>query len=91
MPGFYAFVTRKMKNGQGFFPDQKMSRAEALKAYTYNGAYAAFEESIKGSLTVGNLADIAVLSNDIMTVPEEDILTTEVLFTIVGGQVLFKR
>jgi predicted amidohydrolase YtcJ len=91
MPGFYAFVTRKTKDGEAFFPDQRMSRAEALKAYTYNGAYASFEESVKGSLAVGKLADIAILSKDIMTVPDEEILATEVVYTIVGGKVLFKR
>jgi len=91
MPGFYAFVARKMKNGEPFFPDQRMSRAEALKAYTYNGAYAAFEENTKGSLAAGRLADIAVLSKDIMSIPEEEILTTEVLYTIVGGKVLYKK
>jgi len=91
MPGFYAFVTRKMKSGESFFPDQKMSRAEALKAYTLNGAYAAFEESSKGSLAPGKLADIAVLSKDIMTIPEQEILTTEVLYTIVGGKVAYGK
>jgi predicted amidohydrolase YtcJ len=91
MPGFYSFVTRKMKNGEAFFPDQRLSRAEALRAYTINGAYAAFEENIKGSLAVGKLADIAVLSKDIMTIPEEEILTTEVVYTVVGGQVKYKK
>jgi hypothetical protein len=91
MPGFYAFVTRKMKNGETFFPDQRLSRAEALKAYTLNGAYASFEENIKGSVAVGKLADIAVLSKDIMTVPEDEILSTEVLYTIVGGNVMYKK
>jgi predicted amidohydrolase YtcJ len=91
MPGFYAFVTRMLKTGEAFYPDQRLTRAEALKAYTYNGAYASFEEEIKGSLAVGKLADIAVLSNDIMSVPEAEILTTEVLYTIVGGKVMFKR
>jgi predicted amidohydrolase YtcJ len=83
--GFYAFVTRKMKSGESFFPDQKMSRAEALKAYTLNGAYAAFEESSKGSLAPGKLADIAVLSKDIMTIPDQEILTTECSH-VVGGR-----
>jgi predicted amidohydrolase YtcJ len=91
MPGFHAFVTRKTKSGEPFFPDQKISRAEALKAYTLNGAYAAFEESSKGSLAPGKLADIAVLSKDIMTIPEQEILTTEVLYTIVGGKVAYKK
>jgi predicted amidohydrolase YtcJ len=91
MPGFYAFVTRKTKSGEPFFPDQKMSRAEALAAYTLNGAYAAFEESSKGSLAPGKLADIAVLSKDLVTIPEQEILTTEVLYTIVGGKVAYRK
>ncbi len=91
IPGYYALVTRKMKNGQAFYPDQRMNREEALKAYTLNGAYAAFEEQIKGSLAAGKLADITILSKDILTIPEDDILKTEVLYTIVGGKVAFKK
>jgi predicted amidohydrolase YtcJ len=91
IPGFYALVTRKMKNGQAFFGDQRMTRKEALRAYTLNGAYASFEEGIKGSLTPGKLADITVLSQDIMTVPEEEILKTQVVMTIVGGKILYKK
>ncbi|MDW7761728.1 MAG: amidohydrolase [Acidobacteriota bacterium] len=91
IPSFYATVTRKMKDGQAFFPDQKMTREEALRSYTLNGAYAAFEEDIKGSLVPGKLADITVLSKDIMTVPEDEILNAEVLYTIVGGKILYKK
>jgi predicted amidohydrolase YtcJ len=91
MPGFYAAVTRKTKDGAAFYPGQRMTRDEALKAYTINGAYAAFEEGIKGSLTPGKLADIAVLSRDIMTCPEDEIPGTEVLYTIVGGKILFRK
>jgi len=91
IPNFYALVTRKMKNGQAFYPDQKMTREEALKAYTINGAYAAFEENIKGSLATGKLADITILSKDILTIPEDEILQAEVLYTIVGGKVLYKK
>ncbi len=91
IPGFYALVTRKMKNGQAFYPDQRMNREEALKAYTLNGAYAAFEENTKGSLASGKLADITILSKDILTIPEDEILSTEVLYTIVGGKVLYKK
>jgi predicted amidohydrolase YtcJ len=87
---FYAAVTRKMKDGNVFFGDQKMTREEALRSYTLNGAYASFEENIKGSLTPGKLADITVLSKDIMTIPEDEILSTEVLYTIVGGKVLYQ-
>jgi predicted amidohydrolase YtcJ len=91
MSCFYAAVTRRMKDGSAFFPGQKMSREEALRAYTINGALAAFEEGIKGSLTAGKLADITVLSKDILTSPEEEIRTAEVLMTIVGGKVLFRK
>ena len=85
---FYASVTRKMKDGRVFFGDQKMTREEALRSYTVNGAYAAFEEDIKGSLTPGKLADITVLSKDILIIPDDEILSTRVLYTIVGGKIL---
>ena len=91
MANFYAAVTRKPKDGAAFFPDQRMSREEALRSYTWNGAYAGFEESLKGSLMPGKLADITVLARDILTCPEEDIPGTEVLYTIVGGKVLYYR
>ncbi len=88
---FYATVSRKLKDGSVFYPDQRMTREEALRSYTINAAYAAFQEDILGSLTPGKLADITVLSKDIMTVPEDEILTTEVMYTIVGGKVLFQK
>ena len=87
---YYSTVTRRLKDGSVFYGDQKMSRMEALKSYTINGAYAAFEEGIKGSLAPGKLADITVLSNDILTVPDEDIRSARVLYTIVGGTVLYE-
>jgi predicted amidohydrolase YtcJ len=88
---FYALVTRKMKNGRVFYGDQCMTREEALRAYTINGAYAEFAENIKGSLTPGKLADLTVLSKDLLTIPEDEILSTEVLYTIVGGKILYQR
>ena len=91
MANFHATITRKTKDGSVFYGDQKMSRAEALKSYTWNAAYAAKEESLKGSLTVGKLADITVLSKDIMTIPEEQILTTTTVYTIVGGKVAYSK
>jgi predicted amidohydrolase YtcJ len=91
MASFHASVTRRLKDGSVFFADQRMTREEALRSYTINGAYAGFEEGIKGSLTPGKLADITVLSHDILTCPEDDILTTEVLYTIIGGKVLYKK
>jgi predicted amidohydrolase YtcJ len=89
IPNFYATATRRLGDGTVFFGDQKMSRMEALKSYTINGAYAAFEEDIKGSLTPGKLADVTVLSKDILTVPDEEIRSARVLYTIVGGKVLY--
>jgi len=91
MANFFAAVTRKLKDGTTFFPGQKMTREEALRAYTINGAYAAFETGLKGSLVPGKLADITVLSRDILTCPEDDILTTEVIYTIIGGKVTYHR
>jgi len=91
LPSFYAAVTRKMKNGEAFFRSQKMTREEALRSYTVNGAYAAFEEGIKGTLTAGKLADVTVFTRDLLTCPEEEILSAEVAMTIVGGKVLYKK
>ncbi len=88
---FYSTVSRKIRDGSVFYPDQRMSRAEALKSYTLNGAYAAFEETSRGSLKPGKYADMVVLSKDIMTVPEEEIRSAEVLYTIVGGKVRYKK
>jgi len=87
---YYATVTRRLKDGSEFFPEEKMSRTEALKSYTINGAYAAFEENIKGSLTPGKLADITILSKDITRVPPEQILLTKILYTIIGGKIAFR-
>ena len=89
IPNFYAAVSRKLKDGTVFFPDQRMTREEALRAYTLNNAYAAFEEKIKGSITPGKLADITVLSKDIMTISEDEIPSARVVYTIVGGKVLY--
>ncbi|MEW6730640.1 MAG: amidohydrolase [Acidobacteriota bacterium] len=91
LESFYATVARRLPDGTPFFPEQRLTREEALKSYTINNAYAAFEEAVKGSLTPGKWADIVVLSNDIMTVPEEQIHKTEVLYTIVGGKIVYQR
>ena len=88
---YYAAVTRRMKNGEVFYGDQRMTRQEALRSYTLDGAYAAFEELVKGSLAVGKLADVTVWSKDLLTVPEADILTAEALYTIVGGKVKYRK
>ncbi|MCP4567225.1 MAG: amidohydrolase [FCB group bacterium] len=84
---FHALVTRELPDGSRFYPDQCLTREEALRAYTLNCAYSAFEENIKGSLSIGKLADIVVLSRDIMTVSEDEIRDAKVVYTIVGGKV----
>ncbi|MHC4993289.1 MAG: amidohydrolase, partial [Planctomycetota bacterium] len=88
---YYATVSRKLNDGSVFFADQRMSRMEALRSYTIDAAFAAFEEDIKGSLTPGKLADIVILSKDILTVPEEQIPETRVARTIVGGKTVYER
>ena len=79
-----------MENGELFFPEQRLSRQQALETYTVNNAFAAFEENIKGSLTPGKLADITVFSRDIMTIPEEDILNAQIAYTIIGGEIKYQ-
>src|SRR5207244_3840864 len=85
IPSFYASVARTLQDGSVFYADQRMSRMEALRSYTINAAYAGFDEGIKGSLAVGKLADITVFSKDLMTIPEDQIPATKVMYTIVGG------
>ena len=91
---FYAAVTRKTLKGvpeTGFEAAQKLTRMEALSAMTFAAAYAAFEERDKGSIEVGKLADLTVLNQDLLSVPETDILSTRVLMTMVGGEVVYER
>ena len=92
LENFYASITRQDKNGkpaEGWFPGQRMSREQALRSYTLDAAYAAFEDQDKGSLELGKLADITVLSKDILTIEPLQILDTEVLYTVVGGEVVY--
>lgn len=89
---FYAAVARKSldgKSGPGWHPEEKVTRAQALKMFTWNGAFAAFEESRHGSIEVGKAADFTVLDQDIMKVPEAQILKTKNVMTVVGGEVVF--
>ena len=86
---FYSSVARVDLNGDVFFADQAMTREEALASYTINNAYAAFEEELKGSITAGKLADIVVLSGDIMTMRAERIPQARVEITIVGGEIRY--
>jgi len=90
IPSFHAAVTRRMADGSAFYPNQVMTRMEALYARTLGAAYASFEEDIKGSLEIGKLADVTVFSRDILAVPVDEILETEVVYTIVGGVVRYR-
>ena len=94
MLGLYAAVTRQTLNGQppaGWFPDQRISIDEAIRAYTYNTAYANFEEKDKGSIAAGKLADLAVLSQNLLEIEPRKILQTEVVYTIVGGRIVYQK
>ena len=75
----------------GFDPDQKLTRAEALRTMTLDAAYASFAEKERGSIEVGKLADLVVLSQDILAVPDDALMKTEVLATIVDGRVLYEK
>ena len=94
LKNIYAAVTRRDPSGvpeQGWHPEQCLTVAEAIQAYTLNPAYASHEEERKGSITAGKLADLVVLSRDILTARPEEILATEVVRTIFGGQIVFER
>jgi len=86
---YYASVTRQLPNGSTFFPEEKMTRIEALKSYTINGAYASFQDKKLGSLEIGKLADIVILTNDLTTIANENLLQTKVETTIISGKILF--
>jgi predicted amidohydrolase YtcJ len=92
MEGIYSAVSRKSvsdKNGNAWLQDESLSVEEAIECYTLGSAYASFEEDIKGSLKEEKLADIVVLSKDIFTIPEEEILNTDVVYTILGGKIIY--
>ncbi len=92
--GIYAAITRQDHQGKppgGWYPDQCMTREQALRSFTLDAAYAAFEEDIKGSLEKGKLADMVVLSKDIMTIPAREILKTRVVMTIIGGKIVYQQ
>ena len=94
LSGIYAFATRRTiddKNPGGWFPEQKISLEQAIKAYTLNGAYAGFSEKAKGSAEQGKLADLVVLSRNIFEIPAEEIMKTEVIMTIFNGKVIHRK
>lgn len=94
LEGLYAAVTRKDRAGEpgeGWFPDQKLSMEKAIELYTIGSAYAEFMEDHKGIIKVGYFGDIVLFNNDLMTIPHEEIMTSKVDYTIVGGKIVFKR
>jgi len=94
MANFFAAVTRKTLKGTpegGYEPDQKMTREQALRSYTLDGAYGDFTENINGSIEPGKLADFTVFDQDIMTIPDDQILGTHIAMTILGGKVVYEK
>ncbi|MGD8328857.1 MAG: amidohydrolase family protein, partial [Acidobacteriota bacterium] len=95
--GLYAAVTRQTLNGEpegGWYPDQRLTIEEAIEAYTRNPAWATFEENSKGTLTPGKLADIAVFDTNLIEAGHDDpaaILDARVIYTIVGGRIVFEN
>jgi hypothetical protein len=94
MLGLYAAVTRETVNGTpegGWFPEEKIDIKTAIKAYTFNTAFANFEEEIKGSIEVGKLADITVMDRNLLEIPPDELLEAKALYTIVDGRIVFER
>jgi predicted amidohydrolase YtcJ len=90
---FYAAVARKDPkgfSGEGWHPEEAVTREQALKMFTLWPAYAAFEESLRGSIEVGKLADLTILSADIMEIPEAEILKTRCVMTIINGEIVYE-
>jgi hypothetical protein len=93
MEGLYAAVTRKDRlgeEGEGWFPEQKLTMEEAIKYYTLGSAYAQFMEDRKGMIKTGYLADIVIVDKDLLTIPEDEIMNTKVDYTIAGGRVVYE-
>ncbi len=94
LEGLYAAVTRKDRageSGNGWFPDQKLSMEEAIELYTLGSAHAEFMEDRKGMIKEGYLGDVVIFNNDLMTIPHDQIMSSKVDYTIVGGKVVYKR
>ncbi len=89
--GIYAAVSRRAETGEALLPQEHISPLEALRMYTDYAAYASFEETIKGSITSGKLADLVVLTADPMKVPIEEIKDLQVTMTIIGGKIVWRR
>ena len=94
LEGLYAAVTRKDRAGEpgeGWFPEQKLTMEEAIELYTLGSAYSEFMEDRKGKIKEGYLGDVVMFNNDLMTIPEDQIMSSKVDYTIVGGKIVYKR
>ena len=94
MLGFYAAVTRQDPAGRpsgGWTPDQRLTREETLRSFTWGASYAAHAEKDLGSLETGKLADMVLLDRDVTTVEAKQILATEAIATIIGGEVVYEK
>ncbi|MCL4864622.1 MAG: amidohydrolase family protein, partial [Gemmatimonadales bacterium] len=91
---FYAAVARKDLrgfSGEGWHPEQALTRAQALRMFTYWPAFAAFEEDRRGTITAGKWADLTILDKDIMAIPEAEILTARTLYTVINGEIAYRQ
>lgn len=94
MEGLYAAVSRKDRKGEegdGWFPEEKLSMEKAIELYTLGASYAQFMEDRKGKIQKGYLADLVITDQDLLTIPEEDIMNTKIDYTIAGGQIVYRR
>jgi predicted amidohydrolase YtcJ len=94
MLGLYAAVTRQTTKGEpkeGWFPDERISIEDAIRAYTLNTAYANFEDKIKGSIRAGKFADLTVLSGNLLEMKPAEYVNTQVLYTVVGGKIVYQK
>jgi hypothetical protein len=89
--GIHSAVNQKTMSGQEYAPDEKITPEQALRCYTMNGAYATFEEKIKGSITAGKLADLVILGEDLTSIAPERIKDIPVMATLVGGVFCYER
>jgi predicted amidohydrolase YtcJ len=94
MEGLYAAVTRKDRmgeEGEGWIPEEKLTMEEAIKYYTWGAAYAQFMEERKGRIKEGYLADITITDRDLLSIPENEIMKTQIEYTITGGKVVYQK
>jgi len=89
--GMWMVVTRETADGNVFSSEERITREEALRMWTWNAAYNTFEEDIKGSIEPGKLADLTIISKDYLTCPEDEIKDIDALQTILGGKVVYRR